>query len=100
MAVADPAGHDHQPAASQHYQAGGRSPQQVSNRLVARAVPALRQTGIPARNPLLALDNVYGKPAARGFLVLGLHVCTGVPHGLDNLVERDKMRPISAQRHP
>src|ERR1700693_3452160 len=45
-----------------------------------------------------ALDNVDGDPAERGLLVLRHHVATGFVHRLDNGVERDAMRAVSAQR--
>src|SRR4249919_230875 len=48
---------------------------------------------------LLALDDVHGEPAARGFLVLFLHVATGVAHRLDHLVERDAVLAVAAQCH-
>src|SRR5690349_24907864 len=48
---------------------------------------------------LLALDDVHGEPAARGFLVLFLHVAAGVAHRLDDLVERHAMLAVPAQRH-
>src|SRR4249919_196038 len=48
---------------------------------------------------LLALDHVHGEPAARGFLVLFLHVAPGVAHGLDDLVERDPVLAVTTQRH-
>src|SRR6478735_5134711 len=48
---------------------------------------------------LLALDDVHGEPAARGFLVLFLHVATGVAHRLDDLVERHAVLAIPAQGH-
>ena len=35
--------------------------------------------------PSLTLDDVDGQAAARSFLVLGLHVGAGLPHGLDDL---------------
>jgi hypothetical protein len=33
------------------------------------------------------LDYIHRQSAARRFLVLGLHVGAGLPHGLDDLVE-------------
>ena len=36
---------------------------------------------------LSALDDVHGEAAARGLLVLVLHVRAGLPHGLDRLVQ-------------
>ena len=35
----------------------------------------------------LALDHIYRQPAPGRFLILGLHICAGIPHGLDHLVE-------------
>ena len=35
----------------------------------------------------LALDHVHRQPAPGRFLVLGLHIRAGIPHGLDHLVE-------------
>src|SRR5690606_27267450 len=45
------------------------------------------------------LDDVHRQPAARGFLVLVLHVAAGVAHGLDDLVERHLVLAVAAQRH-
>ncbi len=47
-----------------------------------------------------ALDDVDRQAAARGFLVLGLHVGTGVAHGLDDFVEAHMVDAVAAQRHP
>src|SRR5262245_11994089 len=55
-------------------------------------VPKLTLTGS-------ALHDVHGEAAARSFLVLGLHVRTGLAHGLDDLVEGHVVRAITAQRH-
>src|SRR5207342_27612 len=48
---------------------------------------------------LLAFDHVHGESAARGFLVLLLHVAPGVAHGLDDLVERNPVLAVAAQGH-
>ena len=46
-----------------------------------------------------ALDDVHGQPAARGFLVLVLHVAAGVAHGLDDLVQADLLGAVAAEGH-
>ena len=46
-----------------------------------------------------ALDDVHRESAAGGLLVLGLHIGTGLAHGLYNLVERHVMRAVTAQRN-
>src|SRR4051794_6197589 len=47
-----------------------------------------------------ALDDVEGQPATGGLLVLVLHVGTGLPHGLDRLVQRDVVPAVAAHGHP
>src|SRR4051812_30401604 len=64
--------------------------------LPLRAILRLRRAfargvGRPAprgwRGGFSALDDVHRQSAAAGFLVLVLHVATGVAHGLDDLVQ-------------
>src|SRR4051812_2163539 len=50
-------------------------------------------------DPPLTFDDVDRQTAARRFLVLGLHVRARLAHGLDDLVERDVVRAVAAQRH-
>ena len=45
-----------------------------------------------------ALDDVDGEAAARGLLVLDLHVGAGLAHRLDHLVEADDVPAVAAQR--
>src|SRR3546814_18919553 len=44
-----------------------------------------------------ALDDVHRQAAARGFLVLVLHVAAGVAHGLDDLVQAALVLAVAAQ---
>src|SRR5690554_5178765 len=46
-----------------------------------------------------ALDDVHRQAAARGFLVLVLHVAAGVAHGPDDLVEADLVLAVAAEGH-
>src|SRR6185369_12267960 len=46
-----------------------------------------------------AFDDVDREAAACGLLVFRLHVGTGLPHGLDDLVQADVMRAVAAHRH-
>src|SRR3954463_10252120 len=46
-----------------------------------------------------ALDDVEGETAAGGLLVLVLHVRSGLPHGLDRLVQRDVVPAVPPHRH-
>src|SRR5919112_2641068 len=46
-----------------------------------------------------ALDDVEGQPATGGLLVLVLHVCAGLAHGLDRLVQRDVVPAVAAHGH-
>src|ERR687890_1389717 len=46
-----------------------------------------------------ALDDVERQPATGGFLVLVLHVRTGLAHGLDRLVQRDVVPAVAADGH-
>src|SRR5262249_42272273 len=50
-----------------------------------------------AGEPASAFDNVDGEAATGGFLVLVEHVAPGVAHGLDGLVQRDKMTAVTAK---
>src|SRR5919112_5899101 len=42
-----------------------------------------------------ALDDVERQPTSGGLLVLVLHVCAGLPHGLDRLVQRDVVPAVA-----
>ena len=46
-----------------------------------------------------AIHHVDGQAALGGLLVFGLHVPSGVQHGADDLVQRDKMSARAAQGH-
>src|SRR5919112_2973412 len=46
-----------------------------------------------------ALDDVEGQPATGGLLVLVLHVCAGLAHRLDGLVQRDVVPTVAVQGH-
>ena len=39
----------------------------------------------------LAFDDVYRQSPSGGLLVLVLHVCTGLPHGLNDFIQADAM---------
>src|SRR5688572_1499329 len=41
-----------------------------------------------------ALRDIHRETTARGFLVFGAHVRAGLPHGGDDLVQRDAVRAI------
>ena len=56
----------------------------------------LRPQADPGVRPL-ALDHVDSEAAARGFLVLVLHVAAGVAQVLADLVERDAMPEAKGQ---
>src|SRR5699024_5677274 len=43
---------------------------------------------------------VDGESAARGLLVLGLHIGSSLPHGLDRLIETHPVVAIAVHRHP
>src|SRR3954452_248807 len=47
-----------------------------------------------------AFDDVDSEAATRCLLVLVLHVRPGLAHGLDRLVERDELVPVTVQGHP
>src|SRR5215472_11615204 len=57
-------------------------------------VPSCSVTGASA------LDDVDGQAAAGGLLVLVLHVRSGLPHGLDRLVQRHVVLAVTPDRHP
>src|SRR3954471_8234277 len=46
-----------------------------------------------------ALDDVERQPATGGLLVLVLHVCAGLTHRLDGLVQRDVVPAVPAHGH-
>ena len=41
----------------------------------------------------------HRQPALRSFFVLRLHICAGLPHGENNLIERNFVRAIALHRH-